>query len=114
VLVVDRSSESREVLRALLERRGATAIEAPRPEDALQLARLHRPDLIVLDAESDWSRTGQPMAELQAAARDNDTPIVILGNLRRRKGDHFPGDFLPKPYHYPALLRRIEELLAAA
>ena len=34
VLIVDASRESREVLRLLLERRGATTIEADRPEQA--------------------------------------------------------------------------------
>ena len=57
VLIVDRSRESREVLRTLLERRGATTIEADRPEQAVQLADSLRPDLIVLDAESDHSAT---------------------------------------------------------
>jgi two-component system response regulator AdeR len=102
------------VLCTLLERRGAIAIEAPRPEEALQLTRLHRPDLIVLDAENDWLPSGQPLAELQAAARDNDTPIVILGSIRRSQDDFSPDDFLTKPYHYGQLLRKIEELLAVA
>ncbi len=55
VLIVDESAESREVLRTLLERHGATTIEADRPEQAVQLADSFRPDLIVLDAESDRS-----------------------------------------------------------
>ena len=44
VLIVDASRESREVLRMLLELRGATTIEADGPEQALQLTHTARPD----------------------------------------------------------------------
>jgi len=114
VLIVDQSSESREVLRTLLERRGAATIEARRPEQAIRLADACRPDVIVLDAESDRSTDGRATAELQAAASRNATPIVILGTLRPQTGGVRPGQFVPKPYHYGPLICKIEKLLAAA
>ena len=52
-------AKSREVLRLLLERRGAKTLEAARPEDAIRLARDLHPDLIVFDAESDKKRKWQ-------------------------------------------------------
>jgi CheY-like chemotaxis protein len=134
VLIVDASREQREVLRTLLEHRGATTIEAERPEHAVEMAREFRPDLIVLDAESDQSDTGNPTEKLREAAGRTDTPIVILGKLRHSTGarrptcesektdkPHIssavlkrPGQFLAKPYHYGALIRKIDDLLAAA
>jgi DNA-binding response OmpR family regulator len=113
VLLVDRSPESREILRLLLERRGATTIEAEHPEDALRIADDFRPDLIVLDAESDVTPTGEPTNDLREAAHLNDTPIVILGTLRHSRG--LPaGQIMPKPYHYGPLIRTIDGLLAAS
>jgi CheY-like chemotaxis protein len=113
-LIVDESAESRDILRTLLERRGATTIEARHPEQAIPLADFYQPNLIVLDAESDHSSTGNATSHLQAAARRNDTPIVILGTIRPRDG-HFPaGQFVAKPYHYGQLICKIEGLLEAA
>jgi CheY-like chemotaxis protein len=113
-LIVDESAESREVLRTLLERYGATTIEAQRPEQAVQLANLHRPHLIVLDAESDHSTRGAATDRLRAAACRIDTPVVILGTLSHGRGKIPAGQFVAKPYHYGQLLRKIEDLLAAA
>jgi DNA-binding response OmpR family regulator len=114
VLIVDQSAESRDVLRMLLERRGATTIEARRPEQAVQLAHLHRPDLIVFDAESDRSDSGSAGNALEAAATQTDTPIVILGRISPPDGRIRGRQFVAKPYHYGPLIRKIESLLAAA
>jgi CheY-like chemotaxis protein len=114
ILIVDESAESREVLRTLLERHGATTIEAQRPEQAVQLANLHRPHLIVLDAESDHSIRGAATDELRAAASRFDTPVVILGTLSHIRSLNLEGQFVAKPYHYGPLIRKIEDLLAAA
>src|SRR5688500_9627327 len=114
VLIVDESAESREILRALLERSGATTIEAQHPEQAVQLADLHRPDLILLDAESDHSAAGNAIDSLEAAARRRAVPIVILGTVRDRRGHTGTGEFVSKPYHYGQLIRKIEDLLDAA
>lgn len=114
VLIVDASRESREVLRVLLERRGATTIEAERPEDAIQITREHRPDLIVFDAESDQSGNGEPTEDLRQFAVGSATPIVILGKVRHFTGPNSAEQIVAKPYHYGPLIRKINSLLAAA
>jgi len=114
VLIIDRSAESREVLRTLLEWRGAATLEAERPEHALGLAEQFRPDLIVLDIDSDATATGDGTNRLCAAAGRSDTPIVILGKLQQPNSHIPPGEIVAKPYHYGPLIRRIDDLLAAA
>ena len=114
VLIVDRSAESREVLRTILELRGAATLEADRPEQACQLAEQFRPDLIVLDADSDQSASLDATNQLRETAGRIDASIVILGTLRRPNGDLPAGQILAKPYHYGTLIRRIDDLLAAA
>jgi DNA-binding response OmpR family regulator len=114
ILIVDESAESREVLRTLLERRGATTIESPRPDQAVELTARYRPHLIVLDAESDHTPTGSALSDLRAAASRTDTPIVILGTVRQPDRTGSDGQIVAKPYHYGQLLRKIESLLAAA
>lgn len=113
VLIVDASRESREVLRVLLERRGARTFEAERPEQAIQLTRDHHPDLIVFDAESDDTAGGEPTDHLREFADGSDTPIVILGKVRQMQGCAAE-QIVAKPYHYGPLIRKINGLLAAA
>jgi DNA-binding response OmpR family regulator len=114
ILIVDESAESREVLRTLLERHGASTLEASRLEQAVGLAESFQPHLIVLDAESDRSATGSATSELHEAASRTGTPIVILGRVRHARNPGASGQFVAKPYHYGQLLRKIETLLAAA
>ena len=89
-------------------------IEAERPEQASNWPDLHRPDLIVLDAESDHSATRHPTDDFASAAGRSDTPIVILGKLRQLRGQIPAGQIVAKPYHYGPLIRKIDGLLAAA
>lgn len=111
VLIVDQSLESREVLRALLERSGAATIEATRFDEAASLAVRERPDLIVVDVDSDTSANHDATRQLAAAARRTGAPIVVLGKLGRRESPLEGGEYVAKPYHYGSLLRKIEDVL---
>jgi CheY-like chemotaxis protein len=113
VLIVDESPESREILRTLLARRGAATLEATRPDQAAELTELHRPDLILFDADCDHSSSGAATESLKAAANRNDTPIVILGTVRSAQKHPASGQIVSKPYHYGPLIRKIDDLLAA-
>jgi DNA-binding response OmpR family regulator len=119
VLIVDRSTESREVLRTLLELRGAATLEADHAEQGVRLADQFHPDLIVLDADSDHT-AGAATDNLRHLASRTDTPIVILGTLRKPQAHNSPGvhdspgEIVAKPYHYGPLIRKIDALLAAA
>lgn len=110
VLIVDGSTESRQVLRTALERRGMRIFEAARAEDGLALARRHRPDLIVLDLEIAATDDGTEPGDFAAWAADYDTSLVLLGTARRRATAP-AGQFVAKPYHYQPLILKIEQLL---
>jgi DNA-binding response OmpR family regulator len=111
VLIVDRSEESRDVLRTALERRGVRILETSRVADGLSLASAHRPDLVVLDLETVDANERSP-AEFAAVAEDNGSTLLLLGNALRVRG--IPdGEIIAKPYHYKPLVLKIEELLRA-
>jgi len=111
VLIVDRSEENREVLRTALERRGRRILAAGRARRGLELARRHRPDVIVLDLELEAASREEVYAPFARQSREHGTALVMLGRLRRDEGDPGGGEFVAKPYHYGPLIRRIEELL---
>ena len=114
VLIVDRSRESRDLLSSLLTRSGAEVLEARCADRGAQIAATERPDLIVVDSESEGGPAGDASsAALAATAARNACPIVVLGTFRRSASPFAAGQFVAKPYHYGSLIRRIEELLGS-
>ncbi|MGE0606433.1 MAG: two-component system response regulator [Pirellulales bacterium] len=132
VLIVDRSAESREVLRAVFEPRGLQVYSTDAAAEGLDLARRHAPDVIILDPD-----LGEVPADEVAQAFFHQTQqqparLVVLGGARLRidqphaaaansRGQALPPaahspstprEYLAKPYHYAPLIRRIEALLA--
>ncbi len=110
VLIVDATEETREVLTAVLQRRGVETLWAEAPDEALQLAQLRQPDVIILDLQVEGASADQLCRPFAQQMEQSQTPLVILGSVRRGEGT-FRGEFFPKPYHYGPLLRKIEELL---
>ena len=111
VLIVDASQESRDILRALLNRQGAEILEAARIEAASSIADREQPDLIVYDSDCDPSPTNQATHSLARLASRSAIPIVVLGTLSRDLRPPLGENLVAKPYHYAPLLRKIENLL---
>lgn len=111
VLIVDQSEENREVLRTVLERHGVRIITATRTKEGADLARRHRPDVIVLDTEYESSDLGAFCGKNGKDSEYSASPIILLGKVRRNPSPVPQGEFFAKPYHYGPLIRRIEEIL---
>lgn len=113
VLIVDRSEENRTVLRTALERQGVRILEATQADQGLTMARSHLPDLIVVDLE--LGSIDQPTFthDLAEANPRHQTPLIVLGSMRRPGGAASSEQHVSKPYHYAPLIRRIESLLGA-
>ena len=112
VLIVDRLDDTREVLATALKRRGLLTYSASRADEGLELARRHQPDLIVLDLELEPEDGGDFCAPFAHAAGDGRGQLMLLGGRCRRNAP--AGEHVGKPYHYAPLVRKIEQLLAAA
>jgi CheY-like chemotaxis protein len=104
VLIVDASADSREVLRASLERHGVTIIEAEDSRAGLELARRHRPQVVVLDLET--TRDESARREFSRQPR-----LIILANYRREAALVGAAHYVGKPYQYAPLIRTIVQLL---
>lgn len=125
VLIVDRSAESREVLRAVLEPRGLRILEANAAAEGLELARRYTPDVIVLDPELGRAPAAEVAGAFARQTARQATQLVVLGAVRGKVNAPQAGgllrrvdsgsqaeQYLAKPYHYAPLIRRIEALLA--
>jgi DNA-binding response OmpR family regulator len=113
VLIVDRSQESRAILRAALEQRGLQILEAAKAEEGLALARNHKPQVIVLDLESQDAGEEQLRTQFAAVDLDHQPNLVILGSVLRGWSGR-GSEFIRKPYHYKPLILKIEALLQQA
>jgi CheY-like chemotaxis protein len=109
VLVVDPLEETHEVLRTALGERGVEIVATRHSAQGLALARQCEPHLIVLDLDSEDSTVVAGRLAAEAASRC--TPLLVLGTAKRA-GRRLAGcPTFSKPYHYAALIRKIEELL---
>ncbi|MGO8751373.1 MAG: two-component system response regulator [Thermoguttaceae bacterium] len=113
VLVVDRSEETREVLKTALERRGFRILAASRIRQGRELAQEHHPDVIVLDLEVADSPPEDICSYFQKTTEADQSSLVVLGSIRRAQRDSVSAEIISKPYHYAPLVRKIEELLSA-
>lgn len=104
VLVLDRTSETADVLRAVLEPRGVRVDEFPRPSQTQSPS--NPPSVIVLDAES--------ISDSPSPTHWNNVPQVIIGRIHCEEPAAESGarHYLHKPFHYAELVQAIESLIA--
>lgn len=124
ILVVDDDVQVVDTVETLLQSVGYETLHAYRTEEGIDLARKHRPDLILLDAMF----AGPPGPDGFETARliRNDpqlkeTPIIMLSGVKTVMGLNFdfsPDEtwlpinaFLEKPLRPDKLLREIQKVL---
>lgn len=112
VLIVDRLSETREVLRTVFERRGLRIYEAAEQTEGWKLARQHHPDLIVMDVEEENASRDSESSTPEAEGSIGKVPLVLLGSARQREPADTGKVYVSKPFQYVDLIRRIESILA--
>jgi two-component system KDP operon response regulator KdpE len=115
VLIVDQSEDTREVLRTALQRQGLAIYEASRATQGLDLARRHRPQVIVLDLEVEVESPVGLYDLFAEQSSESQTSLVVLGSATVSDDTNVyaaADQVVSKPYHYGPLIRRIEELLA--
>jgi CheY-like chemotaxis protein len=113
VLIVDSSDDNREVLRTVLSRRGLRTIEADEAEQGLELVRIHRPDVIVLDIDEEQFDGEEISDQFEQEASDDRSQLIVVGRFRREKASR-GSRMVSKPYHFGRLIHTIEQLAAKA
>ncbi len=113
ILVVDDEPQIRRVLRTTLSFRGYVITEASTGEEAIELARKVKPDLILLDVNLPGISGIETCRELR---RGSETPIIMLTvrNAERDKVvalDAGADDYVTKPFGIEELLARVRASL---
>ncbi len=113
ILVVDDERKIRQLVRAYLEKDGYTVIEAAGGREALDKARSHQPDLIVLDV----MLPGLDGIEVLRELRTFSDVYVVMLTAKTEEVDKLIGlsvgadDYLSKPFSPRELLARIKAVL---
>jgi two-component system chemotaxis response regulator CheY len=77
-LIVDDSASLRSVLRALLESKGVTVIEAENGSEGLSMARERAVDVIVADIHMPVMDGVRMIREIRSLEQHRHTPILVL------------------------------------
>ncbi len=119
ILVIDDDTNTRVLLRLLLEQHGYHVSLAPDGEVGLALAETEQPDLILLDVAMPRRDGMDVYLDLRNDARIAEIPVLILSaSLSHRDVQTWLGmpnvaDALMKPFDISALLGRIEAICAS-
>jgi two-component system phosphate regulon response regulator PhoB len=116
VLVCDDEQVLRALVRATLDGSGHEVVEARDGDEALEQAREHSPDVIVLDMMMPGRSGIDVLAELRRDAMLCRTPVVML-SARTQLSDRETAvqsgadRYLPKPFSPLELAQIVEQLL---
>ena len=118
ILVIDDDTNTRALLRVLLEQQGYCVSLAPDGEVGLALAEAQRPDVILLDVAMPRRDGMDVYLDLRNDPRIADIPVLIISaSLSHRDVQTWLGmpnvaDALIKPFDIYGLLGRIEAICA--
>jgi len=126
ILLVDDDKDLRDSLRIILERNGYSVRTAANGDEALEVLKTKRPDLMILDIMMTTDTEGFDLAyELKNKPGLKDLPIILLTSFLekvRQEGpdqfQHIMGEAWParwlfeKPVDTKKLIAKIEGILA--
>jgi DNA-binding response OmpR family regulator len=116
VLLVDDEPNIREVVGLYLRREGYTAIEAADGEEAVEMYRRHRPDLVILDLRLPKLDGLEVCRRIQS---ERSVPLIML-TAKGEEEDRVLGlnagadDYVVKPFRPRELMARVAALLRRA
>lgn len=117
ILIVDDEEDALQMLGKRLTSEGYSVISATNGSDAIGLALLQRPDVIILDVLMPEMEGEEVAAKLKEYFRTKNIPIIYLTAIfTKEEEDKFRSKptgkiIFAKPLDVPRLLERMEKLL---
>ena len=117
ILIVEDDSDCRELLKFFLRQSGYETVEAATGFEAVNLARVTRPDLIIMDLGMPAMTGDQATARLKADPLTSHIPVVVItafsyGTLVDRARAVGAADILYKPFHFESLHATLQRHLS--
>jgi len=113
ILVVEDETSIRNIARVYLEQENYRVICTENGLDGLEMARIHQPDLIVLDL----NLPGMDGMEMTARLRQESDVYILMLTARTEEADRIAGlrigadDYLTKPFSPRELVARVQAIL---
>jgi CheY-like chemotaxis protein len=117
ILVVDDEQDIRDFICTVLEDNGARVVAARDGNEALEIARRERPDLMTLDISMPNKDGGEVFAEIRNDPEITEIPVCIISGkpeLRRliyQRTVPPPEGYLDKPIDEKRLLLNVRKIL---
>ncbi len=112
ILLAEDEESVRHMIRAFLEMEGYQVVAAGDGQEALEVYRRERPDLLISDIDMPYM-TGIELAS-EIRRQDSGFPVILIsGNLK--SCDYIASDanisYLPKPFNWGELRREVDAAL---
>lgn len=119
ILVVEDEQTNREVAEVILRNQGFEILTAANGQEALEIARAERPDLIIMDILMPILDGLSATRQLKADAATSSIPILVVtakaSHSDRDAADAAGSDgFLTKPYRNKTLVEAVRRFLPLA
>lgn len=117
ILIVDDSSNTRGILRFMLQNQGFDLVEAENGKEALEKAASAAPDLVILDGMMPVKSGFEACRELKQNPATARIPVILLSAIaqvepnRDWKSECAADRFMAKPFQMKDLIGAIESLL---
>ncbi len=114
ILVVDDNEEIRDLLVLVLEEEGYEVRAAASGDEALSLAREHRPDLITLDLSMPGTDGWTVLRELQSSQQTVGIPVLIISAFTRQLEEavrEHVARVIPKPFYLNQIITEVKATL---
>jgi len=116
ILIVDDSRTVVHMLKTALTQAGYTTLAAADGERGIQLARSHRPDLILMDVIMPGINGFQATRLLRKDPSTQEIPIIIISGSEQATEKIWvmrlgANDFIPKPIERGTLFIKVEQIL---
>jgi PAS domain S-box-containing protein len=113
-LVADDSSVNRRILASLLESAGVRVIVAAGGFEAVDLARQHRPDVILMDLRMSDLNGFEATRRIHADPATQAIPVLAVtasawGDVRQAAKEAGCADFVPKPVRADVLFAKLQQ-----
>ena len=114
ILVVEDNEKNMKLFRDVLQATGYSTIEATSGEDAIELARSHEPELVLMDVQLPGIDGVEALARLRDDERTASIPVLALtaqamsGDRERFLQAGFDG-YLSKPVDIAELIQAVQE-----
>lgn len=119
ILIVDDSPTEMHILRTALLKHGHSIVTATSGEEALEVARVERPDLILMDVVMPGMNGFQATRKLSLDPEMKSIPVIVVSN-KSQETDRIWGirqgakDYLTKPVSEATLVESVRKVLGAA